>query len=156
MWICVYVEVYFGMINECVTELWNRVSSERLKNGNIKRHMYITSHWDRELVLSLVCSTRWIFVFLSLFALHLHSQPPTRPFLLLSLSPFSSTWSFKVSIYMLLFISTDINEWTSFHSPFTIHLSPSIIHTAPLLSLAHSLLRMCFRWKLEREENASM
>lgn len=30
----------------------------------------------------------------------------------------------RVSIYMLLFISTDINEWTSFCLPFAIHLSP--------------------------------
>lgn len=57
---------------------------------------------------------------------------------------------YRVSIYMLLFISTDINEWTSFRSPFAIHLSP----TEPFVCVTFWWYILCVVegvWKSERE-----
>lgn len=96
-----------------------RVSFECLKNGNIKRHTEChTLKWFGSFI---GLHIRWLFVHVTLFSFHAVTTA-TDVLVWRGVS--------RVSIYMLLFISTDINEWDPFHW-FTVcypAIHPSIHH----------------------------
>lgn len=118
-----------------------RVSFECLKNGNIKRHTEChTLKWFGSFI---GLHIRWLFVHVTLFSFHAVTTA-TDVLVWRGVS--------RVSIYMLLFISTDINEWDPFHW-FTV-CYPAI-HPPSIYRQHNSLTHMCvcsyctYRWNCE-------